>query len=125
MNLIHMVHIKNKDKYKKKILKKIGVLYICYCSEQYQIKCIEMPEAAVEDFSTLFFLHIPCIQSTNMEEPTFPITLTCLCKSKLYCGLHWCYHLLKSLFCTIVCYLYCALYYFSTSVKSLSRVHLI
>ena len=92
-----------------------------HCSEQYQIKCIEMPEAAVEDFSTLIFLHIPCIQSTCMEEPTFHKTLTCLYKSKLYCGLHWCYHLLKSLFCAIVCYLYCALYYFNTSVKSLSK----
>ena len=54
------------------------------CSEQYPIKCLEMPKAAVKDFSTLFFLHIPCIQSTNMEEPTFPNTLTCLLvKSKI------------------------------------------
>ena len=51
------------------------------------------------------------------QPTTFHNTLTCLYKSKLYCGLH----LLKSLFCTIVCYLYCLLYYFNTSVKSLQN----
>ena len=91
----------------------------CVCWEQCQVKCSEVCEAVVQDISIVFILNIPCLHSTQLEEPTIPITLTCFCKSKLCCGLHWCHHQLKSLFCAIVCFLFSALYFFNTNVKSL------
>ena len=65
-----------------------------------------MYQTIVKNFSSLFIQYLPCIHTTQLEEPTIPITLICLHKKKLYCGQQWCQlHLVRSLFCTIVSFI--------------------